>query len=218
LNFHVDFTDLLNRFLGKDAKSRMGVLECSLANAFIPFVLLPGLLLIFPEYKRWGRLSSRGPQATVIITLLCFSLTMSKHADRLSKFSIVSAANTMFFAAVDSNMKVIAGIGSFLFFDQSVTWAEILGFVLVFFSLIVMVIDKRQKYMKALASATEKPGPEISRHATVVTIETVSTSSKGSTHSLSVGSFGVKKFTSLGIIVEDDENYEDATSLKFVVG
>ena len=141
------------RFLGKDAKSRMGVLECSLANSLVPSLLLPLSLLVVPEYKKWTCLTGRGTNLTILITVLCCSITICKHADRLCKFSIVSQANTMFFAAVDSNMKVIAGIGTFIFFSETVYWTHIVGFILIFISLVLMVMDKRNKYLKSLQSS-----------------------------------------------------------------
>jgi hypothetical protein len=81
-------------------------------------------------------------------------VTASKHADRLAKFSIVSMTSTMFFAAVDSNMKVVAGIGSFLFFRDDVYWPQILGFILIFIALIIMYIDKKQKSLATANPAT----------------------------------------------------------------
>jgi hypothetical protein len=41
------------RFLGKDAKSKVGVSECAVANSVFPFFLVPIMLLVIPEYKRW---------------------------------------------------------------------------------------------------------------------------------------------------------------------
>jgi len=139
-------TVLADRFLGKDAKSRMGVLECSLANSLIPFCVLPLALLAVPEYRDWGPvLIDRAPNVRTCIALLCCLVTICKHTDRLSKFSIVGSAGTMIFAAVDANMKVVAGIGSFLFFGEVIYWPQVLGFVLVFFALIIMYVDKKKK-------------------------------------------------------------------------
>jgi drug/metabolite transporter (DMT)-like permease len=144
-------TILADRFLGKDAKSRMGVLECSLANSLIPCCVLPFVLLVVPEEKKWGdQLGGHAPIACFFIALLCLSVTVSKHADRLCKFSIVSMTSTMFFAAVDANMKVVAGIGSFLFFSDNVHWPQILGFVFIFFALIVMYLDKKHRTVAAM--------------------------------------------------------------------
>jgi uncharacterized membrane protein len=123
----------------------MGVLECSLANSIVPSSVLPLALLVIPEYKSWNSLSDKKPTACFVIALLCCSVTLCKHADRLCKFSIVSEASTMFFAAVDANMKVVAGIGSFLFFDEKVYWPQVVGFILIFFALIVMYYDKKMK-------------------------------------------------------------------------
>lgn len=139
-------TVLADKFLGKDAKSRMGVLECALANSLIPCLVLPLALLVVPEYKDWGPvLIDRPMNVRFYIALLCCMVTVCKHADRLSKFSIVGSAGTMIFAAVDANMKVVAGIGSFLFFGEVIYWPQVVGFVFVFFALIIMYIDKKKK-------------------------------------------------------------------------
>lgn len=148
-------TILADRFLGKDAKSRMGVLECSLANSLIPCLVLPLVLLVIPEYQKWPDQLYHHPQnIRLFIGFLCLVVTASKHADRLAKFSIVSMTSTMFFAAVDSNMKVVAGIGSFLFFRDDVYWPQILGFILIFIALIIMYIDKKQKSLATANPAT----------------------------------------------------------------
>jgi uncharacterized membrane protein len=132
------------------------VLECSFFNAVIPSFLLPGVLAVVPEYKRWTSLTGRGPSATAVITILCAGLTAAKHADRLSKFFIVSRASTIFFAFVDSNMKIIAGIGTFIFFNQAVYWTDVVGFVFIFLALMVACYDKKLKYDQDRAEAAQK--------------------------------------------------------------
>ena len=134
------------RYLGKDRKSELVVLECSLANTVIPFLLLPLALLFLPEYNRWDILLGHNRRPTAGITLLCAIIALAKYADRTSKFSIVSKASTMFFAVVDSNMKIVAGIGAFLFFNEIIYWPQVLGFVLIFLSLLVALYDKKMKY------------------------------------------------------------------------
>jgi hypothetical protein len=125
----------------------MGVLECSLANAFIPSLLLPLALLARPEYHNYPEeLGGHSTRPTVIITLLCITITMAKHMDRLSKFSIVSQASTMFYAVIDSNMKIIAGIGTFVLFDESIYWPQVVGFICIFISLCITCYDKKIKY------------------------------------------------------------------------
>ena len=129
----------------------MGVLECSLANSIIPSLVIPFVLLFIPEYHKWNeQLTGRSAYATAVVLLLCASITIFKHADRLCKFSIVSQASTMFFAAIDANMKVVAGVGTFLFFGEDAKWCQIVGFILVFFALFLMVADKRNKHLKSL--------------------------------------------------------------------
>ena len=98
-----------------------------------------------PEYHKWYTLLNPTLFGTLIITLLCLGVTLSKHIDRLCKFTIVSETSTMFFAAVDANMKVIAGIGSFIFFDEVVYWPQVVGFGLIFGALVVMYEDKKMK-------------------------------------------------------------------------
>eukprot|EP00386_Alphamonas_edax_P006190 GDKI01020120.1.p1 GENE.GDKI01020120.1~~GDKI01020120.1.p1 ORF type:complete len:411 (-),score=28.44 GDKI01020120.1:586-1818(-) len=167
-------TILADRFLGKDAKSRMGVLECSLANSLIPCTVLPFVLLVVPEYKLWHTqlVGSHSNVSRICIALLCFTVTVSKHADRLAKFSIVSMASTMFYAAVDANMKVIAGIGSFIFFQSDVTWPRIVGFGCIFLSLVVMYQDKAHRTVaasKVVTTQPELPSIEVSPVLTVAT-------------------------------------------------
>jgi hypothetical protein len=129
------------------------VLECSFFNAIIPSFLLPGVLAVVPEYKKWTILTGKAPGATTIITILCAGLTAAKHTDRLSKFFIVSRASTIFFAFVDSNMKIIAGIGTFIFFNQAVYWTDVVGFIFIFMALMVACYDKKLKYEAEKAAA-----------------------------------------------------------------
>jgi drug/metabolite transporter (DMT)-like permease len=152
-------TVLADRFLGKDRKTRMGVLECSLANAIIPSFFLPVALLAIPEYHRWSTLLHRTPSATAVITLLCVTITLAKHADRLSKFSIVSQASTMFYAIVDSNMKIIAGIGAIFLFSDTVSWPQDIGYACIFFSLLFTCYDKKVKYDLEMAAGDNNGGP-----------------------------------------------------------
>jgi hypothetical protein len=51
---------------------------------------------------------------------------------------------------MNANMKVVAGIGTFLFFGEDAKWCQIVGFVLIFFALLLMVADKRNKHLKSL--------------------------------------------------------------------
>jgi drug/metabolite transporter (DMT)-like permease len=133
--------------LGKDVKSKIGVSECAVANSVVPFFLVPFMLLLIPEYNRWGSqlLHPGDPSLTTILTLLFLALCFSKHIDRLSKFGIVDESSTIFFAGVDAQMKMIAGIGSFFFFGESINWCIIVGFALVALAVVVMFIDKLQK-------------------------------------------------------------------------
>jgi len=110
---------LADKFLKIDTKSYIGCLECAIANSIIPFFLLPTILIFIPEYKTWNEeLVGFNKKGTIIVTFLCFTILITKNADRLSKFFVISESSTMYYAAIDANMKVIAGIGSFIFYDE----------------------------------------------------------------------------------------------------
>jgi hypothetical protein len=72
-------------------------------------------------------------------------VTLSKFADRFCKYAIVNNATTMFYAIVDSNMRVVAGIGSLLIFEKTFFISEIVGFIFVALSLFVSLIDLKQR-------------------------------------------------------------------------
>lgn len=138
----------------------MGILECSFFNAIIPFFSLPLLLSVLPEYSRWGILMGHPPRQEVGVTFLCIALAASKHMDRLSKFYIVSRSSTMFFAVIDSNMKIMAGIGTFLFFNEVIYWTDIVGFLCIFIALIVSSYEKLQANKEDAALKKAKQVPE----------------------------------------------------------
>ncbi len=52
----------------------------------------------------------------------------------------------MFYAVVDSNMKIIAGIGAIVLFHDSVYWPQMVGFACIFLSLLATSYDKKLKY------------------------------------------------------------------------
>lgn len=62
--------------------------------------------------------------------------------DRVSKFYIIANTSTLFFAVIDANMKILAGIGAFVFFGESIFWPKIVGFILIAFSLLLSVFEK----------------------------------------------------------------------------
>jgi hypothetical protein len=149
----------LCRLLGKDVKSKIGVSECATANAIIPFCLVPLVLTFDKESSSWGRdLYPFSPPKTAIIVFLLVSLSLAKNFDRAAKFGIVSTSSTIFFAGVDAFMKVVAGIGSFLFFGEIIQWNSYVGFILVVLALICLFIDKRNHMlsMKAEVDANAK--------------------------------------------------------------
>ena len=132
---------LADKFLKIDSRSYMGCLECAVANSMIPFFILPTILIFIPEYNSWNELRGTA-SGTCIITLILIALSITKYADRLSKFFILSSTSTMYFAAIDSNMKVVSGIGAFFFFGEIYYWPQILGFILIIVALIIMYYDR----------------------------------------------------------------------------
>ena len=157
-------TILAERFLGLEKKSKIGVSECTLANCIIPFFMIPFLLMFLPEYKSWEvQLGpSRSGSTKAILVALSFSLAVSKQIDRLSKFSIVQGSSTIFFGGVDACMKMVAGVGAFVFFGEEVAWPQILSFLLVGLSVLLLFYDKKLKmkavdtYLTAAAATARK--------------------------------------------------------------
>jgi uncharacterized membrane protein len=155
--------------LGKDAKSKIGVSECATANAIIPFCLVPFVLTFDTEYKSWGQhLYPLSKAKTTIVVFLLISLSLAKNFDRAAKFGIVSSSSTIFFAGIDAFMKVIAGIGSFIFFGEVIQWNSYIGFVLVVMALICLFVDKRN-HMNAMRQDIEV-NKKISEHRKSVSI------------------------------------------------
>lgn len=147
--------------MGKDAKSKIGVSECATANAIIPFCLVPSVLIFDKEYKSWGRdLYPFSRAKTTIVVVLLVSLSLAKNFDRAAKFGIVSNSSTIFFAGIDAFMKVVAGIGSFLFFGDVILWPSYVGFVLVVLALICLFIDKRN-HMLAMKLQLEESNQKV---------------------------------------------------------
>jgi hypothetical protein len=132
------------------------VLECSFFNALVPSLVLPLVLLAIPEYKQWDVLVGHIPRSEAIISLLCISLVFAKHLDRQNKFFIVSQGSTMFFAIIDSNMKIVAGIGTLVFFGQKAYWTNIAGFLCIFVSLAIACYEKKVKFDAEQAMKDEK--------------------------------------------------------------
>jgi hypothetical protein len=153
------------RFFGRDVKSKIGVKECALVNSIIPFFLLPFMLPATGEYKQWPSVLFR-PHAKVgipiIIAALSFALMESKHVDRYAKYAIVENTSTLFFAGIDSAMKMLAGIMSFILFPSNqsqISWSTILGFSFVSMGVVLLYFDKRAKskiqYKKVLPVSVE---------------------------------------------------------------
>jgi drug/metabolite transporter (DMT)-like permease len=144
-------TILAERLLGKDVKSKVGVNECAVANAVIPFFLSPICFSFTKEYRFWGpTLHKSTSYAQAVVVLLLITLSLSKQVDRLCKFAIVGAASTIFFAGVDAFMKTIAGVGCFLFFGDLVTWANVLGIIMITLSVSIMFYEKYSKFSESV--------------------------------------------------------------------
>lgn len=137
--------------LGNDAKSRFGVLEVTFATTLGPSALIPLTLLAFPEYRQWGEIFSTTRLHGSVICLLYAAIMVCKYVDRTYKYLLVHRATTMFYAFVDANMKVVAGVGSFLFFHDtdSVYWSEVLGFLLVVLSFLLSLVDRKRREQEA---------------------------------------------------------------------
>lgn len=142
------------KFLGTDAKSYFGVLEVAIVNSLIPSLLLPIVLALGAETKQWGCLLQVGTFDTACVALLCVGIALSKYADRLCKFGIVHAASTLFFAVIDANMKVVAGLGSIFFFHEKVYWPQFLGFALIVLSMVLSVLNKHLSAGSKLSIST----------------------------------------------------------------
>lgn len=67
----------------------------------------------------------------------------------------------MFYAVIDSNMKIIAGIGTFVLFNENIYWPQVVGFVCIFISLCITCYDKKLKYDAEQAEEVNK-GPRFS--------------------------------------------------------
>jgi len=139
-------TILADRFLGRDRKTRIGVYECAFFNALIPFCVIPLALAVVPEQKIWAQhLGGRNALNTFTVTAVTLMICLAKWGDRISKFSVVQKASTMLFAIIDANMKLVAVVGTLLFFREEVTTGQLIGFGLIFMSLLSSLYDKKLK-------------------------------------------------------------------------
>lgn len=142
-------TILAEKFLGVEKKTKIGVSEAALANSIIPFFTIPFALVFIDEYTLWpDELAPTLSKTRMIIALLSVTLCISKQIDRISKFGIVQGSNTLFFAGVDSLNKIIAGLGSFIFFSEEVTISAIFSFVMIGISVLLLYLDKRNKMIE----------------------------------------------------------------------
>lgn len=130
-------------------------------STVVPFCILPFGLLATKEYQLWPeQLYNTGSvRNTVIIMFLSFALCESKHLDRFCKYAIVENTSTIFFAGVDSAMKMVAGIMSFVFFPSSTpsaVWPTVLGFLFIAMAVTLLYIDKRLKSSQVEADQLTK--------------------------------------------------------------
>ena len=153
-------TILAEKFLGKDARSKVAVTECAIANSLVPFLTVPLTLLLIPEYRKWSRelwwVRSQGYvealKHNVLVVVYCLLLAVSKQVDRVAKFGIVHASSTIFFAGIDSFMKMLAGFGSLLLFPSQgggIAWPEIVAFFMVCASVLLLYVDKKVRLQAA---------------------------------------------------------------------
>lgn len=149
-------TILAERLLGKDRKSAIGVSECTFSNSIIPFFLLPLVFIFVPEYKQWGELTGHDAGMTTLLVFLCCGVGLSKLVDRMCKFSLVNKASTMYFAGVDAAMKMVAGFGAIFFFNQSSSYTQLIGFVLIVLSFIPMRIGSHKEKEKERLEKEQK--------------------------------------------------------------
>jgi hypothetical protein len=152
---------LAEKYLGLDVKSKIGAKECAIATTLGPFVFLPLVLFFDNEYLFWRE--ELWPTLTwqrwAVVTL-CIALSLSKLVDRFSKFGIIAASSTIFFAGIDSVMKCVAGVGAFFFFNDTMDWPTILAFILVMIAIGVLYVDQKSK-MESGAQDTEGRYKEI---------------------------------------------------------
>jgi len=111
------------------------------------------MYIFIPEYKNYeSQLTGYTPNYTVLLIGLCISLCIARLIDRQCKFSLVVHTSTMFFASVDAAMKIIAGFGSIIFFNEGITWTELVGFLLIIISFIPMRIGSCHKFKNSCSS------------------------------------------------------------------
>lgn len=160
------------RFLGKDRKSAIGVTECSFSNSIIPFFTIPLLYTVMPEYRYYASdFTGYSHGYTALLVFICLGIALAKMMDRLCKFSLVTQTSTMFFASVDCSMKIIAGIGSLIFFNETISWQQIVGFTLIIMSFIPMRYGshKEKEHTKRLADAFPEEGDGRESHVVSIT-------------------------------------------------
>ena len=127
---------LAQKLLGKDKKSRWGVMELSLFNSLIPSIGIPFVLFFKREHEQWGakfgELKARSSPAKHTLALLLLTLLpLSKFLDRLSKFTIISRRGSIFFSVLDSVRKCVVGLGSAVFFHEPLNWMDGVGYGLM---------------------------------------------------------------------------------------
>jgi len=139
---------LSEQILGSEAKTKIGVLECALATTVVPFFLAPFALFFVDEVTQWSELAPASSTERIIIAILCFSLVSTKIVDRLSKFSVVQASSTLFFAGTDAASKLLAGIGCYVFFRDQLSLFEIVAYALISIAVALLYVDKLDKARK----------------------------------------------------------------------
>ena len=150
----------------------VGVAETSFSYGIIPFFTIPLLYIVIPEYTKYTTdLSGFSPGYTALLTFLCIGISISKLIDRVCKFSLVITTSTMFFASVDCAMKVVAGFGSIIFFNDGLSWTEIVGFVLIIASFVPMRYGSHKEKQKQPVHVLDELDLRMSVAPTNVVIE-----------------------------------------------
>lgn len=159
--------------LGKNKKAAWVVHELPIAQAVMPTLFLPLLVIAVPSAKneptkQWVKLfGSEGPTemwgtgGKFLLYTIIGSMAVSKLVDRLCKMGIIGTRNTIFFEGVDAAMKSIAGIGSFLIFRKeeggSTNWTDFvaLGIIMIALGLITHGDEVEKEYKKALQDGNQ---------------------------------------------------------------
>ena len=105
----------------------------------------------FRQYgPEWNRLESISLTTPWLACTLGAGLAVAKMFDRLSKFTIIQAQNSFFFAILDAFRRMGTGLLSVWMFNEALTTEKLLAFALTTMAIITNSLgDKRLKALKA---------------------------------------------------------------------